>query len=48
MLAAKAAINVMVALLAGYMAGKIAGTREVTFAGIAAAAETLLAGLWGS
>jgi uncharacterized membrane protein YeaQ/YmgE (transglycosylase-associated protein family) len=40
MLAAKAAINVIVGLLTGYLAGKIAGTREVTFAGIAAAAES--------
>jgi hypothetical protein len=40
LLAAKAVINVFVALLTGYLAGKIAGTREVTFAGIAAAAES--------
>ena len=30
----------IVGLLTGYLAGKIAGTREVTFAGIAAAAES--------
>jgi uncharacterized membrane protein YeaQ/YmgE (transglycosylase-associated protein family) len=40
MLIAKAAINVVVGLLTGYLAGRIAGTREVTFAGIAAAAES--------
>ena len=39
-LAAKAVGNVMVALLTGYLAGKIARTREMMFAGIAAAAET--------
>ena len=40
LLAAKAAGNVMVALLAGYMTARIAQAREVMFAGIAAAAET--------
>jgi hypothetical protein len=39
-LAAKAVANVMVGLLAGYMAARIAQTRETMFAGIAAAAET--------
>jgi hypothetical protein len=39
-LAIKAVTNVMVALLAGYMAAKIARANEVMFAGIAAAAET--------
>ena len=39
-LAAKAVGNVMVALLTGYLAGKIARTHEMMFAGIAAAAET--------
>ena len=39
-LAAKAVANVMVGLLAGYMAARIAQTREMMFAGIAAAAET--------
>jgi len=40
LLAGKAAANVMVGLLAGYMAAKLARSREVMFAGIAAAAET--------
>jgi hypothetical protein len=40
LLAGKAAANLMVALLAGYMAAKIARAREVMFASIAAAAET--------
>ena len=40
LLAAKAIGNLMAALLAGYMAGRIAQTREVLFAGLAAAAET--------
>lgn len=39
-LAIKAVANVMVALLAGYMAAKIARAHEMMFAGIAAAAET--------
>jgi hypothetical protein len=39
-LAVKAVANVMVALLAGYMAAKIARANEMLFAGIAAAAET--------
>ncbi|HZI79148.1 MAG TPA: hypothetical protein VFD69_06525 [Vicinamibacterales bacterium] len=39
-LAVKAIANVMVALLAGYLAAKIARARELMFAGIAAAAET--------
>jgi len=39
-LAAKVVINAFVAVLAGYMSGKVAGTREVTFTGIAAAAES--------
>lgn len=40
LLAAKAAGTVMAALLAGYMAAKIAQAREMMFAAIAAAAET--------
>lgn len=40
LLVAKTVANIFVALLAGYMCGKIAGEREVTFAGIAAAAES--------
>jgi hypothetical protein len=40
LLAGRAAANVMVGLLAGYMAARIARSREVMFAGIAAAAET--------
>jgi hypothetical protein len=40
LLAGKAAANVMVGLLAGYMAARIARSRETMFAGIAAAAET--------
>ena len=40
LLAAKAVGSVMAALLAGYMAARIAQTREMMFAGIAAAAET--------
>jgi hypothetical protein len=40
LLAAKAVGSVMTALLAGYMAAKIAHSREVMFAGLAAAAET--------
>jgi hypothetical protein len=40
LLAGKVAANLMVALLAGYMAAKIARAREVMFASIAAAAET--------
>jgi hypothetical protein len=40
LLAGKAAANLMVALLAGYMAAKIARTHEMLFASIAAAAET--------
>jgi hypothetical protein len=40
LLTAKIVINVFVGLLTGYLAGKIAGTREVTFASIAAAAES--------
>jgi len=39
-LAVKAVANVLVALLAGYITAKIAQTREMMFAGIAAAAET--------
>jgi hypothetical protein len=39
-LAIKAVANLMVALLAGYMAAKIARAHEMMFAGIAAAAET--------
>jgi hypothetical protein len=39
-LAIKAVANVMVALLSGYMAAKIARAHEMMFAGIAAAAET--------
>lgn len=40
LLAGKAAANLMVALLAGYMAAKVARTHEMLFASIAAAAET--------
>ena len=40
LLAGKMATNLMVAVLAGYMAAKIARAREVMFASIAAAAET--------
>ena len=40
LLAAKAAGNLMAALLAGYLTAKIAQTRELMFAGLAAAAET--------
>jgi hypothetical protein len=39
-LAGKAVGNLMVALLTGYLAGKIARTHEMMFAAIAAAAET--------
>ena len=40
-LAVKLAFNALLGLLAGYMTGKIAGAREVSLAGIAAAAVTL-------
>lgn len=40
LLAAKAVGSVMTALLAGYLAAKIAQSREMMFAGLAAAAET--------
>ena len=40
LLAAKAAGTLMAALLAGYLTAKIAQSREMMFAGIAAAAET--------
>jgi hypothetical protein len=40
LLAGKAAANLMVGLLAGYMAAKIARTHEMLFGSIAAAAET--------
>ena len=40
LLAGKTAANLMVGLLAGYLAAKIARSRELMFASIAAAAET--------
>jgi hypothetical protein len=40
LLAAKAAGTLMAAVLAGYLTAKIAQTREMMFAGLAAAAET--------
>jgi hypothetical protein len=40
LLAAKAALNVMVAVLTGYTCARIAGGREMLFAGLAAAAES--------
>jgi hypothetical protein len=39
-LATKAAFNVIVAVLVGYIAGKVVGTRELTFVAMAAALET--------
>lgn len=40
LLAAKAAGTLMVAVLTGYLTARIAQTREIMFAGLAAAAET--------
>ena len=40
LLVAKVVLNVMVAVLTGYMCARIAGGREILFAGLAAAAES--------
>jgi hypothetical protein len=45
-LAIKAGFNIVLALLAGYIAAKVAGIREMAFAGIAAALQTT-AFAWG-
>ena len=45
-LGAKAVFNILVAVLAGYTTGRVAGEREMTFAGVVAALQTT-AFAWG-